>query len=50
MDYTKIIYAVIMLLVALADAFLIPLLRLKYNASQINKALTYVKIAVQAAE
>lgn len=50
MDYTNILYAVIALLVALADAFLIPLIKAKIDAAKLAKILSYVKIAVEAAE
>lgn len=50
MDYTKIIYTVIALLCAVADAFFIPWLKTKIDAEQLKKVLDYVKIAVEAAE
>lgn len=50
MDYTNILYAVIALLVALIDAFLIPFIKTKIDAAKLAKILSYVKIAVEAAE
>ena len=50
MDYTNILYAVIALLVALVDAFLIPFIKTKIDAAKLAKILSYVKIAVEAAE
>ena len=50
MDYTKIIESVILLLVALADAFLIPWLKAKIGAEKFKKMVDYVRIAVEAAE
>lgn len=50
MDYTNILYAVIALFVALIDAFLIPFIKTKIDAAKLAKILSYVKIAVEAAE
>lgn len=50
MDITKIIVAVIALLTALADAFLIPYLRGKIDANGMEKLRVLVNTGVYAAE
>lgn len=50
MDVTKIIEAIITLLVALITAFVIPYIKSKLSANKLTEILEWVKIAVQAAE
>lgn len=50
MDYTKIIEAIVLLLLALAEAFLVPFIKGKIESNKRAELLEYVTIAVQAAE
>lgn len=50
MDYTKLIEAVIMLIMALLTTFVIPWLKTKYTQNQLETWMRWVKIAVTAAE
>ena len=50
MDYTKIIEAIITLLVAVITAFVIPYIKSKLSADELAEIMKWVKIAVQAAE
>ena len=50
MDVTKIIEAIITLLVAVITAFVIPYIKSKLSANELAEIIKWVKIAVQAAE
>jgi len=50
MDMTKIIEAIITLLVAVITAFVIPYIKSKLSASELAEIMKWVKIAVEAAE
>ena len=50
MDMTKIIEAIITLLVALITIFVIPYIKSKLSANELAEIIKWVKIAVQAAE
>lgn len=50
MDMTKIIEAIITLLVALITAFVIPYIKAKLSADELAEIIKWVKIAVEAAE
>lgn len=50
MDLTKIIEAIITLLVALITAFVIPYIKAKLSADELAEIMKWVKIAVEAAE
>lgn len=50
MDITNIFELVILLLSALVATFVIPLLKQKFGQEKLNKVMTYVEIAVQAAD
>ena len=50
MDYTKIIEAIITLLVAVITAFVIPYIKSKLSENELAEIIKWVKIAVQAAE
>lgn len=50
MDYTKLIEAVIMLIMAILTTFVIPWLKTKYTQNQLETWMRWVKIAVTAAE
>lgn len=50
MNWTNIILAIISLLVALIEAFLIPWIRTKWDSTKIEKMTRYVEIGVAAAE
>lgn len=50
MDYTEILSLIIKLIVAIVSAMLVPYLKSKYSAAQLDKALAYVDIFVAAAE
>lgn len=50
MDYTRIIEAVITLIVAVLTTFLIPWIKEKVDAERLRKWQAYTDIAVQAAE
>ncbi len=50
MDMTKIIEAIITLLVAVITAFVIPYIKSKLSANKLAEILKWVKIAVEAAE
>ena len=50
MDYTKIIEAIITLLVALITIFVIPYIKSRLSADELAEIMKWVKIAVQAAE
>ena len=50
MDYTRIIEAVITLVVAVLTTFIIPLIKEKIDADKLKKWQIYTDIAVQAAE
>ena len=50
MNWTNIILAIISLLVALIEAFLIPWSRTKWDNTKIEKMTRYVEIGVAAAE
>ncbi len=49
-DLTQVITAVITLIVACISAFLIPYLKTKLSANQLSNVITWVNIAVEAAE
>lgn len=49
-DLTQVVSAVITLIVALVSAFLIPYLKSKLSAEQLEKVKFWVNIAVEAAE
>lgn len=50
MDYTKIIEAIITLLIAVITAFVIPYIKSKLSENELAEIIKWVKIAVQAAE
>lgn len=50
MDITNIFQLVILLLSALVATFVIPLLKQKFGQEKLNKVMTYVEIAVRAAD
>lgn len=50
MDMTKIIEAIITLLVAVITAFVIPYIKSKLSANKLAEIMKWVKIAVEAAE
>ena len=50
MDYTKIIEAIITLLVALITIFVIPYIKSRLSADELAEIMKWVKIAVEAAE
>lgn len=50
MDITNIFELVILLLSALVATFVIPLLKQKFGQEKLNKVMTYVEIAVHAAD
>ena len=50
MDYTKIIEAIITLLVAVITIFVIPYIKSRLSADELAEILKWVKIAVEAAE
>lgn len=50
MDITHIFQLVILLLSALVATFVIPLLKQKFGQEKLNKVMTYVEIAVRAAD
>lgn len=49
-DYTMIIEAIITLIVAIATTFIIPYIKKKMSAEDLNEIIKWVKIAVKAAE
>lgn len=49
-DITPIVKAVVVLIATLVTTFLVPYLKSKYTKSQLDYAIEWVKIAVQAAE
>lgn len=49
-DLTPILQALIALFAALITGYLVPWLKNKVSETKVNNALTYIKIAVQAAE
>lgn len=50
MDYTKILEAIITLLVAVITAFVIPYIKSKLSENELAEIIKWVQIAVQAAE
>lgn len=50
MDYTQIVKAIIVLLFAIIDAYLIPLIKVKIKADRRAELIEYVTIAVEAAD
>lgn len=50
MDITHIFELVILLLTAVVATFVVPLLKQKFGQEKLNKVLTYVEIAVKAAD
>ena len=50
MDWTNIILAIISLLVAVAEAFLIPWIKPKWDNAKIERLSRYVEVGVSAAE
>lgn len=50
MDYTQIVKAIIVLLFAIIDAYLIPLIKIKIKADRRAELIEYVTIAVEAAD
>lgn len=49
-DLTQVIHAVITLILAIVSAFLIPYLKSKFSANQLDNIIMWVNIAVEAAE
>ena len=50
MDITHIFEIIILLLAAVVATFVVPLLKQKFGQEKLNKVLTYVEIAVKAAD
>lgn len=50
MDYTKLIEAVVMLILAIVTTFVIPWLKANYTQKQLDTWMMWVRIAVTAAE